>query len=93
MIDRSLGWMVVALGLAAFGPDRAFGQGNASAALSAGVTACEFSALASSDDPAGPAIREAPQQDARELDGCRRSRTRIRTRPATDRTASFPNFA
>jgi hypothetical protein len=67
MIDRSLGWMVVALGLAAFGPDRAFGQGNASAALSAGVTACEFSALASSDDPAGPAIREAPQQDAREL--------------------------
>src|ERR1700681_2436253 len=67
MIDRSLRWMMVALGLGAFSADRAVGQGDASAPLPAGMTACEFSALALSDDPDGVVIRDAPQQDARVL--------------------------
>jgi hypothetical protein len=67
MINRSLRWMLVALGLGAFGPHRAFGQSDASAPLPAGVTACDFRALAMPGDPDGAPIRESPQHDARVL--------------------------
>jgi hypothetical protein len=46
MINRSLTWIVVAPGFGAFHADRAAGQIAVSAPLPAGVTACEFSALA-----------------------------------------------
>jgi hypothetical protein len=67
MIGRSLGWMLVALGLAAFAVNRASAQNDASSALPAGATACEFSALARQGEPGGPAVREAPRSDGREL--------------------------
>jgi hypothetical protein len=35
--------------------------------LPAGVTACEFNALAGQDEPGGPAIRDAPRNDGRVL--------------------------
>jgi hypothetical protein len=59
MINRSLSWMLVALGVGAFHSNRAAAQGD----LPAGVTTCAFSALARSDEPEGPAIRDAPRND------------------------------
>jgi hypothetical protein len=63
MISRSLGWMLVALGVCAFNADRAAAQGD----LPAGVTACEFNALAGQDEPGGPTIRDAPRADGQAL--------------------------
>ncbi len=70
MMNRSLGWMLMALGLSAVAAGRASGQGDASAPLPDGVTACHFSALANPTDPpdpAGPVLRDAPRPDGREL--------------------------
>ena len=67
MISRSLSWMLVALGLGAFGANRASAQNDASSPLPAGTTACEFSALARQGEPGGPALRDAPRSDGREL--------------------------
>jgi hypothetical protein len=63
MIDRSLSWMLVALAVCAFPANRAAAQGD----LPAGVTACEFSALAGQDDPDGPVLRDAPRADGQVL--------------------------
>src|SRR5882757_1588449 len=67
MINRSLNWMLIALGLGAFHPSAASAQGDPSAPLPAGVTACKFAALVKDTEPGGPAIRDAPQQDGREV--------------------------
>jgi hypothetical protein len=67
MSNRSLSWIVVALGLGAFHADRAAGQRPASAPLPAGVTACEFTALARPAEPDGPTVRETPGNDGRVL--------------------------
>ena len=67
MLNRSLGWMLVALGLGAFTPDRVSAQGNTSTPLPAGVTACKFSALVKDIEPGGPPIRDAPRLDGREV--------------------------
>jgi len=67
MPNRSLSRMLVALGLGALHPTGASAQGDVSAALPAGVTACKFSALVKDSEPGGPAIRDAPQQDGREV--------------------------
>lgn len=66
MFQRSLRWMLpaLALGLSTLGTGRVSGQGGTPAPLSAGVTACKFDALANDPDPAGPAIRDAPRNDA-----------------------------
>ena len=53
MLNRSLGCMLVALGLGAFHPIGASAQGDPSAPLSAGVTACKFSALVKDTEPGG----------------------------------------
>jgi hypothetical protein len=63
MINRSLSWMLVALAVCAFPASRAAAQGD----LPAGVTACEFSALAGQDDPDGPVLRDAPRADGQVL--------------------------
>ena len=67
MLSRSRGWMLVALGLGAFHPIGASAQGDLSAPLPAGATACKFAALVKDSEPDGPAIRDAPQQDGREV--------------------------
>src|SRR5260221_14671974 len=67
MVDRSLGWLLVALGLGAFHPIGASAQADPSTSLSAGATACKFAALVKDSEPGGPAIRDAPQQDGREV--------------------------
>jgi hypothetical protein len=63
MLNRSLGWMLVALGLGAFHTIGA----SAQAPLPAGVTACKFAALVKDREPGGPPVRDAPQQDGREV--------------------------
>jgi hypothetical protein len=63
MINRSLSWMLVAFGVCAFPANRAAAQGD----LPAGVTACEFNALAGQDEPGGPVLRDAPRNDGRVL--------------------------
>src|SRR5262245_16283604 len=67
MLTRSLGWMLVALGLGGFHPIGAFAQGEPSTPLPAGVTACTFAALVKDAEPGGPAIRDAPRQDGHEV--------------------------
>ena len=67
MLNRSLGWMLIALGFGAFTPDRVSAQANTSTPLPAGVTACKFSALVKDTEPGGPAIRDAPRQVGREV--------------------------
>jgi hypothetical protein len=67
MISRSLSWMLVALGLGAFDANRASAQNDASSPLPTGTTACEFSALTRQGEPGGPALRDAPRSDGREL--------------------------
>src|SRR5437899_5572858 len=67
MINRSLNWMLIALGLGAFHPSGASAQGDPSAPLPAGVTACKFAALVKDTEPGGAAIRDVPQQDGREV--------------------------
>ena len=67
MLNRSPGWMLVALGLSAFHPIGALAEGNPYAPLPAGVTACKFTALVKDSEPGGPAVRAAPQQDGREV--------------------------
>ena len=67
MLNRSLGWMLIALGLGAFTPDRVSAQGNTSTPLPAGVTACKFNALVKDIEPGGPPIRDAPRLDGREV--------------------------
>jgi hypothetical protein len=67
MNNRSLNWMLIALGLGAFHPSGASAQGDPSAPLPAGVTACKFAALVKDTEPGGAAIRDAPQQDGREV--------------------------
>ena len=67
MLNRSLGWMLVALGLGALHPIGASAQGDPSTPLPAGVTACKFAALIKDCEPGGPAIRDAPRQDGREV--------------------------
>jgi hypothetical protein len=68
MLNRSLGWMLVALGLGAFfHPYRASAQGDPSAPLPAGATACKFAALVKDTEPGGPTITDAPRQDRREV--------------------------
>ena len=67
MINRSLNWMLIALGLGAFHPSAASAQGDPSAPLPAGVTACKFAALVKDTEPGGAAIRDVPQQDGREV--------------------------
>ena len=62
MLNRSRGWMLVALGLGAFHPIGASAQGDLSTPLPAGVTACKFGALVKDSEPDGPPIRDAPQQ-------------------------------
>ena len=63
MVSRSLSWMLLALGVCAFSANRAAAQGD----LPAGVTACEFNALAGQDEPGGPALRDAPSPDGKVL--------------------------
>ena len=60
-IDRSLGSLLVILGLAAFGTT------GASAQVPAGVTACTFGAISKDPDPAGLNVRDAPDPNARVL--------------------------
>jgi hypothetical protein len=67
MLNRSLGWMLVALGLGSLHPMGASAQGDPSASLPAGVTACKLAALVKETEPGGPAIRDAPRQDGREV--------------------------
>ena len=68
MLNRWLGWMLVALGLgASFHPNRASAQVDLAAPLPAGVMACKFAALVKDSEPGGPAIRDAPRQDGREV--------------------------
>ncbi|GEP58935.1 SH3 domain-containing protein [Reyranella soli] len=67
MPNRSLRWMLVALGLGAFHPIGASAQGAPSTPLPAGVTACKFNALSNDPDPAGLNVREAPDRNARVL--------------------------
>ena len=67
MLNRSLCCMLVALGLGAFHPIGASAQGDASAPLPAGVTACKFGALVKDSEPGGPPVRDAPQPDGREV--------------------------
>ena len=67
MLNRSLGCMLVALGLGAFHPIGASAQGDPSTPLPAGVTACKFSALVKDTEPGGPPIRDAPRLDGREV--------------------------
>src|SRR5258708_2117075 len=67
MLNRSLGWMLVALGLGAFHPMGASAQADASAPLPAGVTACKFAALVKEGEPGGPPVRDAPRPDGREV--------------------------
>jgi hypothetical protein len=67
MINRSLRWMLVALGPSAFHPICASAQGEVSAPLPAGVTACEFRALARQADLDEPSVRSAPGSDGRVL--------------------------
>jgi hypothetical protein len=67
MIHRSLTWMLMALGLAAFHPIGASAQGDPSAPLPAGVTECRFRAFSSDPDPAGLNVRDAPSPNARVL--------------------------
>ena len=67
MLDRSLGWMLVALGLGALHPIGASAQGDPSTPLAAGVTACKFAALVKDIEPGGPPFRDAPRLDGREV--------------------------
>ena len=67
MLNRSLGWMLIALCLGALYPIGASAQGNTFTPLPAGVTACKFSALVKDIEPGGPAIRDAPRLDGREV--------------------------
>ena len=67
MLNRSLGWMLVALGLGALHPIGASAQGDPSTPLPAGVTACKFGALVKDSEPSGSPVRDAPQQDGREV--------------------------
>ena len=67
MINRSLGWMLVALGLGALHPIGASAQGDPSTPLPAGVTACKFGALVKPAEPGWWVIRDAPRQDGREV--------------------------
>ena len=67
MINRPLNWMLIALGLGAFHPLGASAQGDPSAPLPAGVIACKFAALVKDAEPGGPAIRDAPRPDGREV--------------------------
>ena len=68
MLDRSLGWMVAALGFYAFHPmGGVSAQGQPSAPLPADVTACKFGALVKEGEPGGPAARDTPRPDGREL--------------------------
>ena len=87
MINRSLSWMLVALGLGAFHPNGASAQGDPSTPLPAGVTACKFGALVKDTEPGGAAIRDAPQQDGREV-----GRLPARTGRAMAGRANFPKF-
>jgi hypothetical protein len=64
MINRSLSWMLVALGLSTFLANRAAGQSGGSAPLPAGVTECDFGALSNDPDPAGLNVRAAPDSNA-----------------------------
>jgi hypothetical protein len=61
-IDRSLGSLLVALGLAALGATGASAQ-----PVPAGVTACTFGAISKDPDPAGLNVRDAPDPNARVL--------------------------
>src|SRR5580704_2477910 len=67
MLNRSLGWMLIALGFGAFTPDRVSAQGNTSTPLPSGVTACKFNALVKDIEPGGPPIRDAPRLGGREV--------------------------
>ena len=67
MLNRSLGWMLIALCLGALYPIGASAQGNTFTPLPAGVTACKFSALVKDIEPGGPPIRDAPRLDGREV--------------------------
>jgi hypothetical protein len=72
MINGLPSWTLVALGLSVFHPIGASAQGDRppplpSAPLPAGVTACKFAALVQDSEPGGPAIRDAPQPDGREV--------------------------
>src|SRR5580704_18306531 len=67
MLNRSLGWMLVVLGLGAFSPIGASAQGDPSTPLPAGATACKFAALVKDSKPSGAPVRDVPQQDGREV--------------------------
>ena len=66
-MNRSLGWMLVALGLGALHPLAASAQGAPSTPLPPDVTACQFRALVKPVVAGWWAIRDAPRQDGREV--------------------------
>ena len=83
MLNRSLGWMLVVLGLGAFHPIGASAQGDPSTPLPAGATACKFAALVKDSEPGG------------RPSGMCRSRTDAKwgdCRPATAEASNFPKF-
>jgi hypothetical protein len=82
MLNRSLGWMLVALGLGALHPIGACAQDDPSAPLPAGVTACKFGALVKPAEPGWWVIRDAPRQDGREVGRL----------PAVDNTRYLPEI-
>ena len=82
MMNRSLGWMLVALGLGALHPIGASAQDNPFAPLPAGVTACKFGALVKPVEPGWWVIRNTPRQDGREVGRL----------PAVDNTRYLPEI-
>jgi hypothetical protein len=66
MLNRSLGWMLAALGLGAFHPIGVSAQDDPSTPLPAGTTACKFAALVKDSEPGGAPVRDVPQ-DGREV--------------------------
>jgi hypothetical protein len=90
MINRSLNWMLIALGLSAFHPSGASAQGEPCAPLAAGVTACKFVALVKDTEPGGAAIRDVPQQDGREV--ARLPATNGKDKPGHDQGVALPEI-
>jgi hypothetical protein len=82
MLNRSLAWLLVVLGLGAFHPIGAAAQGDPSASLPAGVTACKFGALVKPVETGWWVIRDAPRQDGREVGRL----------PAVDNTRYLPEI-
>ena len=82
MMNCSLGWMLVALGLGALHPIGASAQDDPFAPLPAGVTACKFGALVKPVEPGWWVIRNTPRQDGREVGRL----------PAVDNTRYLPEI-